>query len=118
MEAARAAAEGMRTLNRVTISRDGYACPADVAAVLGELALVVQRLPQTFDQAARWLETAQAEGRVGHDGKGHANPNAVAAAVAQRLNRASAFAERLDRVLSLALQNVAHLTEADPPRPV
>jgi hypothetical protein len=57
-EAAGAAAEAVRALNHLTIrpptaGEPGWAELADVYAVVGELRVLVERMPQAFDQLAR-----------------------------------------------------------------
>jgi hypothetical protein len=67
--AAETAAEAIRELNHLTIFLDlgGYTHPADVADVLAQLTVAVQRMPQALDQAARWIENEQEAGRLAHD---------------------------------------------------
>jgi hypothetical protein len=116
---ASAAAEAVRALNHATAvpgGAAGYEWPADVDAVLAELGVLAQRLPQALEQAARWLETNAAAGRVGHD-KGHDGDHAaVLAAVLVRAGGAAA--ETMLRRLDEARQITSHLTGRATPQPL
>jgi hypothetical protein len=107
-EAANRAAEAVRALNHVTLGPGGYAEPADVDAVLAELAALVWRLPQALTQAGRWLLTEHAAGRLGHD----TYPAGLDPAVDQAssdLIQACRTAEILGAFLERAHEQTAHL---------
>lgn len=60
-QAAEQAAEAIRALNHLTMAPPGTGSPgwedlADVYAIVGELQVFAQRLPQAFDQLARVLD--------------------------------------------------------------
>lgn len=118
IEHASTAAEAVRALNHATLSAgpangsDGYVWPADVDAVTAQLAILAQRLPQALDQAARWLETSAATGRVGHDKGLDGERAGVLAAVLLRAGGAAA--ETMLRRLDEARQITAHLTSTVP----
>jgi hypothetical protein len=115
VETAKSAAEGIRVLNHLTLSPAAYHWPSDVDAVIGELVLLVQRMPQTFAQAGVWLEGQYAAGRVGHDlGAGAASVVEVLAEVLGDLHRASHQAQGLALTLEAAHSVASHLTGADP----
>lgn len=64
------AAEALRALIHATHAPgdvDGFQEPADVAATLTELTILVERLPQALEQATRWLDQATRRGAVQHD---------------------------------------------------
>ncbi len=110
---AAAAAEAVRELNWATIAAARYGSPAEVDATVGELAILIQRLPQAFAQAADWLETAHAYGRVGHDGQG--DPGHSVDLVAGLLHEAALMAGQLAWVLFEARNHTSHLTGLDGP---
>ncbi len=112
LEAARAAAEGVRALNHATTFGAGYVWPSDVDDVAAELSLLARRLPQALEQAAAWLEQAQAAGRVGVDNG--EKPAEVVALVATQLRAAAAYAKWMAGMLDDARQETAHLTGVEP----
>jgi malonyl CoA-acyl carrier protein transacylase len=108
VDAAHAAAEAVGSLNYATLGGTGYVWPADVDAVLVELASVAHRLPQAVRQAATWLEGQHAAGRMGHD-QGENVTVAVYAALAE-LDVAVRCAGHLAKALDQARRETAHLT--------
>jgi len=112
LEAARAAAEGVRALNHATAFGAGYVWPSDVDAVVAELSLLAQRLPQALEQAVAWLERAQAAGRVGADNG--EQPAEVVALAAAQVRTGAKYAGWLADTLDEARQETAHLTGDDP----
>jgi hypothetical protein len=114
-EAARQAAEALRTLNHVTIRSDGYCWPSEVNAVVAELQLSATRIVQALEQGRRWLQHAQADGRVGHDQGSELT--AVTADVSDRFIDAVRGAERLAEHLGELQNFTAHLTGIDPSMP-
>lgn len=64
---ARAAAEAIRGLNHATATEAGLDQPAVAYDVLGALASTAGRLGQALAQITRYLDTALAAGRLGHD---------------------------------------------------
>jgi hypothetical protein len=80
---AMAAAGAIRSLNHATLWADdphGYEWPSDVDDVVAALQLLVDRLPQTLDQASRWLVGAEDQGAVGHDADADPKESVIAAA--------------------------------------
>ena len=113
---AEAAAEAIRALNHATVRHedpDGYEWPSEVDAVIGQLQVLVARLPQALDQAQSWLLDHQAAGRVGHDTPGRKPAFAVAVVVA-RLNEAQLHCQDLGNALNEARRESTHLTGLDP----
>lgn len=113
---AEAAAEAIRALNHATLRHgdpDGYEWPSEVDAVIGQLQVLVARLPQALDQAQSWLLDQQAAGRVGHDTPGRKPAFAVAVVVA-RLNEAQHQCQDLGNALNEARRESTHLTGLDP----
>jgi hypothetical protein len=108
---ARAAAEAIRALNHVTLfldGADGYQWPADVDAVIVELAAAAGRLPQALDQAARWISQTHDRGQVGHD-QGH-DVRAAVACTLIGLDAAAMAAARLHSALARVQTRTSHLT--------
>jgi hypothetical protein len=101
-EVAGSAAEAVRTLGRLTLSRSGYLTPAEVASVVGELATLVHRLPQVLDQAEGWLRWAHREGLVQHDAEDTPGGSLTDLAVSQA-------ATGLALTATLAIQLAEHL---------
>jgi hypothetical protein len=100
------AAEAIRALNHTTLY-GGYAWPAEVYAVIGELHRMAQSLPQALAQAIAWLDTATAAGRIGHDHGTDPRP-AVRTAIAD-LVQASIHAQHLAAALEQAHASTSHL---------
>jgi hypothetical protein len=116
VEAARAGAEAVRELNHLTLSRCAYVSPSDVDAVIGELGVLVHRMPQALGQAGLWLEDQHIAGRVGHDlGRdGAASVAEVLGEVLRDLHRAGHQARELALTLEVARSASSHLTGVDP----
>jgi ABC-type transporter Mla subunit MlaD len=112
---ARAAAEAVRNINHLTPVVGGYAWPADVDAVVAWLEALAERLPQTLQQAAGWLDAAERAGRL-RDDKGEA-PVVVVAAIDAHLDYARTAAEHLRRALHDAHQLTARLGDVAHRRP-
>jgi hypothetical protein len=64
---ARAAAEAIRGLNHATRTEAGLDQPSAAYDILGALAAAAARLGQLLTQITRYLDTALAAGRLGHD---------------------------------------------------
>lgn len=110
---AHAAAEAVRSLNHATRWPYGYENPTEVDAVLGELLVLVDRLPQALDQARRWLAGADSAGTVGHD---HDEDVATAVDTAGRqLLIAGDNARQLGGALAAACRVTKHLNGATTP---
>jgi hypothetical protein len=63
------AAEAVRALNHATLSpRDGWEYPADAYSVVGNLGMLVMRLPQVLEQLTEFVERLHQEGHVKADG--------------------------------------------------
>lgn len=65
--AALLAAEAIRALNHLTITRGGYVFPSDVDSTLRSLSQMVERLPQALHQAGAWLRAEANARRVTRD---------------------------------------------------
>lgn len=107
VQAAAVAAEAVRDLNRVTLS-GGYEWPGEVDAVLAELAVLGQRLPQAIGQGAGWLARQHTAGRVAHDTPG-VDVNGTVLDAVTTLRVAVEHADALTRALDQARQHTAHL---------
>jgi hypothetical protein len=114
--AARAAGEAIGELNHPTLGPDGFEVPSDVDAVIGELGLLVQRLPQAFHQAGVWLQVQHGTGRLGHDlgSDGPASVIEVLGEVLGVLHHAGHQAQELALTLETAHSVTSHLTGVDP----
>jgi hypothetical protein len=64
---ARTAAEAIRGLNWTTNSSAGLDQPSAAYDVIAALTQAASRLPQTLNQITRYLDSALAAGRLGHD---------------------------------------------------
>jgi hypothetical protein len=111
-EAANTAAEGVRALNHATIGPAGYTWPADVDAVIGELECLAHRLPQAFEQAARWLGRQHGEGLIGHDDG--IDPEITVEEALGDLERAAREARELGITLESVRESTSNLTGLDP----
>jgi hypothetical protein len=101
-DVADAIAEAVRTLNYQTGAggRVELEYPGDLYSVVANLKIAAMRLPQLFDQMARWLTDEYAAGRVAHDSRNDAGE--YVAAVADALERASQDAVTLQAALDSA----------------
>ncbi len=112
--AAEEAAEAVRALNHLTVAAPSPGVPGwedvgDVYRVLGEVRLLVDRLPQVCDQLTTGLHRlGDREDWLTDDGTDDHPDNVVAAAV-ERLHVAGCVAEDLSRRLQQAHCAVAHL---------
>ena len=109
-ESADAAAEAVRILNYSTRSDLRY--PSDVYVVLGSLTQLVDRLPQTSQQLARFLDGQLADGVIRHDEGTVAASKAIAAARRALLDEAVPSAQQLLAALGRAQQAVSGLSYA------
>ncbi len=91
--------EAVRVLNHATIDRPGDALrwPSTADAVIRDLGLFAQRLPQFLDQIREWLMDEYSAGRV--EG---VNARAALAVAGARLRDAAAIAARLENALANA----------------
>ena len=109
---AEAAAEAVRALNHATLRHGdpaGYEWPSDVDAVIGQLQLLAERLPQALQQAQGWLLDQLLAGRVGHDTPGRKAGFAVGIA-AGYLDEAATATASLAHALGQARRESSHLT--------
>jgi hypothetical protein len=111
-EVAEAIADAVRTLNYQTGAGGSVELehPSDLYDVVGSLAVAAERLPQLFDQMARWITAEQQAGRVGHDQD--QDPGEYVNAVTDALRRASDDAVTLRAALDNAHQAASGLTAA------
>ncbi len=108
---AQVAEEAVRELIHATQSPGDYTTPAQVDAVLAELALLVDRLPQALGQARAWLMTAHHTGQVGHDEyRTTEDVEGVVLSAARTLRYAAAHLDAASACLSEARHDTSHLT--------
>ena len=94
-DAARQAAEAIRTLNHLTLNGPQLSAP-EISSVMQSLALLVDRLPQAFQQLAQQLAKRKDEDQVRmEDGRDPALP---VAAVVKHLGGAAAICEAANAV--------------------
>lgn len=97
-EIAEGIAEAVRLLNYATMPVTGeLEYPGDLCSVLADLKIAAERMPQAFDQMARWITAEHDAGRVAHD-QG-ADVGEYVSAVADALERASNDAVALGAAL-------------------
>jgi hypothetical protein len=108
-------AEGVRTLNYLTGAGGTVALeyPGDLYSVIANLKIASNRLPQLFDQMAKWLTGEYAAGRVAHD-RG-SDPSEYVTAVADALKRAAQDALTLSAALDSAHEASSGLKSTDRP---
>jgi len=99
----------VRALNHATIcpGLDNYQVAADVDTVLGHLADLAARLPQSLDQADGWLSEALHAGRLRHD-QG-ADVTATLRGLRACLAEATEHAQALHEALRQAREHTSHL---------
>ncbi|MGH9246196.1 MAG: hypothetical protein ACRD29_18175 [Acidimicrobiales bacterium] len=115
--AAGVAAEALRALNRLTIAAPSPGVPGweevgDLYRVLGELCLVVDRLPQAIDQLCRHLERSVGAGCYRADAGTRDTPEMLVASAAASLGAAQVDAREAGSQLAAAHSAVAHLAPA------
>ncbi|MCE7078842.1 hypothetical protein [Streptomyces sp. ST2-7A] len=113
---ARAAAEAIRTLNHLTFRPDAEAeweMPGDVYSVIGALAYLVGRLPQTLRQAGELLEALHGTGRLRHDSGDPARLDTDVHNLHAATEQATTMASMLARALSDAHNDLAHIGYRD-----
>ena len=108
--AAEQAAEATRTLNHLTLAPPAERTPgwedlADVYAIVGQLRLLVERLPQALDQLARALEDAA----VVYGTDDGTDPTEVALTASIELFAGRGPATELNRSLQQAHNALSHL---------
>jgi hypothetical protein len=120
-ELAAVAFEAIRAMNHATLGPNGWQYPGDVYATLGDLTYLAHMLPQLFTQTTRWLERAEAGGRMrtddpaldlGREVDGARRGLADAIAAAQSLGTALDVAH--EHTACLAATNTAADPEEDP----
>jgi hypothetical protein len=111
-EHAEAAAEALRNLNRATLGPDGYQWPSDVDTVIGDLQVTAHRMQQALQQAARWLNRAEQEGRIGVDTPAVSSTELIEA-LDNQLRAAVMSAADLASTLDGARRFTSHLTGLD-----
>lgn len=117
--AAALAAEALRAVNRLTIAAPAPGVPGweevgDLYRVLGELCLVVDRLPQAMEQLCRHLERSVGAGCYRADGGTRDTPERLVASAAASLGAAQADVRQVGSQLAAAHSAVAHLAPAHP----
>jgi hypothetical protein len=111
-EAARAVAEGIRTLRRLTLGPDDQLeGPADVRDVIGSLSLAMSRMPQLLEQLATFLEIEHVKGTVADD-QG-AGAGEYVRAVSDALHRAGLDAEAMAAGLDAAREACQRVQASD-----
>lgn len=106
------AAEAARVLNRVTIpvptpGCDGWEDVGDLYRVLGELRVLVERLPQAFDQLARHLSREGVNYRS--DAGTTDAPEVLIATAVRALGVAGQGADRIVEHMAAAHSATSHL---------
>jgi len=114
LELAEQAAEALRELNHRTRDPRAFTGPAELYRLVGELALLADRLPQLLDQLDRWLRAEHDVGRVRADTC--TDPGRIIAAAGAELADAGDAAHDLAHVLAAARQHLAHLGATQPDR--
>ncbi len=112
--AAETAAEALRTLNHLTLAAPSPGMPGwkdvgDIYRLLGELRLLVGRLPQACGQLARHLECPAAGHAYGVDGMADEPASVVVVSAVLALDEAQRCASRTGEHLNDAMSAVAHL---------
>jgi hypothetical protein len=115
--AAGMAAEALRAVNRLTLAAPSSGAPGweevgDLYRVLGELCLVVDRLPQAIEQLARHLRDPAGAGWYRADAGTRDTPERLVASAAASLGAARADTRQVSRQLAAAHSAVAHLAPA------
>lgn len=116
--AAEHAAEAVRTLNHLTLSRPSPGAPgwedvADLYRVLTEVRVLAERLPQVLGQLAQHLEHPGGDG-YRCDAATEATTDELVALAAGRLREAQATVERAGDHLACAQGAVSHLAPKCP----
>lgn len=112
LELAERAAEAVRGLNHLTRDFGALSGPAELYRLVGELTVLVGRLPQLLSQLDRWLQTERDAGRLRADTGTGAGRIVVAAGT--DLADAGGAAHEMARALNAALAHLAHLGATDP----
>lgn len=113
VDVAEQAAEAIRALNHATRHPDVWTWPCDLAATLGELRALAERLPQTFAQVASWLDAASNARTLGHD-QGEENTGVAVLISWAALNSAVHHASQLAENLATVHEETSHLTATAP----
>lgn len=113
VELAQTAAQHVRELNHRTRGTDALAGPAQLYRLVGELALLVNGLPQLLNQLDRWLHAEHDADRVRSDD--HADPGPAVGRATTHLADAGDTARNLAHTMARAQQHLA-LLSAPPPR--
>lgn len=101
------AAEAVRELNHATRGGTGLTGPADVYTVLGELALLLGRLPQAFTELQAFLDSECDTDLIAVvDGDYAGDPIAVVTASAHWLTRATDATQAARDALDQAQQSL------------
>jgi hypothetical protein len=118
-QAARAVAEGIGALNRLTLGPgDELERPSDVSDVVAGLSLAMSLMPQLLGQLAAFLEVEHVKEKVA--GGQQAGTGEQVRAVSEALHRAGLDAEAMAAALDTARVACAQLQAsgaADPRRP-
>ena len=115
VEHADAAAEAIRAINHLTLC-GGLDYPAEAYQLLGDLAVMVIRLPQALAQLARQLDDWQSAGLVRIDAGTEFEDNpqlAIATATSYLRDDGVPTAERLGAALTQAQLSIAYASYAD-----
>ncbi|WP_103502303.1 MULTISPECIES: hypothetical protein [unclassified Streptomyces] len=105
-DAARAAGEAVRVVNHLTIRASAAAeweMPGDAYTVVGALAALAERLPQSLDQSAALVDRLNTAGRLRHDSGDDDQLRVDAAAFAIECREAAVMAGQLADSLQHAL---------------
>lgn len=110
------AAEALRAVNHLTMATPtkgtvGWEGVGDVYRLVGELSLLVDRLPQALDQITLALRYAENDGRLRGDDCAFDSVEGLVAGSVRALGCAGREARRMGVTLDEAHQRIAHLYE-------
>lgn len=113
-DAAEDAAEGLRSLNHLTLATPSPGVPGwedigDIYQVLGALRLLADRLPQAYDQLAVGLQRLGTRTAWRRDDGSDAHADELAATAVEALQVAGCIAAQIGGHLQMAHGAVAHL---------
>jgi hypothetical protein len=113
--AAALAAEALRAVNNLTLAAPSSGIPGweevgDIYRVLGELRLLIERLPQAVEQLCRHLQRPAGGACYRSNSGTRETPEALLATAAVALERAQVDARQAGSMLAVAQAAVAHLS--------
>jgi hypothetical protein len=106
-DAAKAAAEAIRTLNHLTLDKGWAEQPGDVSAVASNLLRLAQYLPQTLDQLYAELDRLDQADAIRMDNG--EEPAVAAGRVLAAIERTRAYAGQMHSTLTTAASGLDHM---------